>query len=228
MMPARIASPPSQWKGSGGTLGWGGVDEGEAGVVVAAVEGEGGEGSADHVGWAYAVAGVAGGGEGAVAAQGEDQGEVGGGGVDRAAPGVGEGAALEAGEVVPEVVAVSGDDVGVELGAAVQAGAHRDVAAAPAEGDAAVGRGAEVVDQGAAVGDALAAGPADLLEQLGHRLGEDDVRGGDGEPVVQRPARRLGGGPDREHGALARTTPPAVCASTPVQEPASLRTGERS
>ncbi len=48
---------------------WGrGVDEGEARVLIAAVEGQGGEGAADHVGGAYAVAGVAGGGEGAAAA----------------------------------------------------------------------------------------------------------------------------------------------------------------
>ena len=81
----------------------------------------------------------------------------------------------------------------------MEAGAHRDAAAAPAEGDAAVGGGAEVVDQGAAVGDALATGPADLLEQLGDRLGEDDVRGGNGEALAQRPPWGLRRGADGEH-----------------------------
>ncbi len=38
---------------------------------------------------------------------------------------------------------LGGDDRGVDLGAAVQAGSHRDPAAAPAEGDPPVGRGAE-------------------------------------------------------------------------------------
>ena len=95
--------------------------------------------------------------------------------------------------------AATRDHVGVELGPAAQPRAHRDPAAAPAEGDAAVRGGAEVVDQGAAVGDALAPGPADLLEQLGDRLGEDDVGGGDGERVAQRRPGRLRRAPDRDH-----------------------------
>ena len=110
------------------------------------------------------------------------------GGVDRAAPGVGDAAAGEVGEVIEQVAAVGLDDVGVDLGAAVEAGAHRDPAAAPAEGDAAVGRGAEVVDEGAAVGDRLAAGPAELLDHLGDGLGDDDVGRGDGEAVAERAA----------------------------------------
>ena len=110
--------------------------------------------------------------------------------------------------------------LGVELGAAAQPRAHRDPAAAPAEGDAAVRGGAEVVDQGAAVGDALAAGPADLLEQLGHRLGEDDVGGGDREPAAQRPApapwrRRRSPAPR----APARTVPRRRCAPRPRPAP---------
>ena len=51
-------------------------------------------------------------------------------------------------------------------------------AAAPAEGDPPVGGGAEVVDHRPRVGDALAAGPADLLEHVGHRLGDHHVAGG--------------------------------------------------
>ena len=187
----------------------GGVDEGEAGVVVAAVEGEGGEGAGDHVGGADAVAGVAGGGEAAAARQRDDERDVGRRDVDRAAPGMGDASGTtlprrtgarvgQSGEVGAEALGGGRDHVGVELRAAAQAGAHRDPAASPAEGDAAIGGGAEVVDQGAAVGDALASRPADPLEQLRHRLGEDDVRRGDGEGVAQRPMRRLGGPADRD------------------------------
>jgi hypothetical protein len=53
----RIVSPPSQWRGY----------EGQAGMLIAPVECERGEGSAYHVGGAYAVAGEAGGAEGAAA-----------------------------------------------------------------------------------------------------------------------------------------------------------------
>src|SRR3954467_3879612 len=126
-------------------------------MVVVAVQGQGGQGAADHVGGAYAIAGVAGGGEGAVAVEGEDEGEVGCRGVDRAAPGVGYCLALEAGEVLPEVRRGLGDPRGGGRGAAGGAAADGDVAAAPADGDAALGCGAEVVDQGAAIGDALVA-----------------------------------------------------------------------
>ena len=75
---------------------------------------------------------------------------------------------------------------GVALDAAAEAGAERERPAAPAEHDPAVVRGPEVVHERAAVGDRLAAGPAELLEHVGHRLGEHDVRGGHGEPVAQR------------------------------------------
>ena len=67
---------------------------------------------------------------------------------------------------------------------------HR--AAAPAERDAAVARRAGVVDERPAVDDRLAARPAELLEHVGHGLGEDDVAGGDGErqPVAGEAAPR--------------------------------------
>ena len=86
-------------------------------------------------------------------------------------------------------------------------------AAAPAEHDPPVARGAEVVDERAAVGDALAARPADPLDHVGHRLGEHDVRGGHRQPRPQRAARpRARGRPParrrlREH-ALRRFPPP--------------------
>src|SRR5436853_7774545 len=141
-----------------------GVDEGEVGVLVGAAEDEGGEGAADHVGGADAVAGVAGGYPGTGPGEGGDSREVGRGGVDRAAPGVGDAAAAEGGEVVVEVLGCGSDDVGVDLGAALGPAAHRDPAASPAEGDAAVAGGAEVVEQRTGVGDAVAVGPADLLQ----------------------------------------------------------------
>ena len=58
--------------------------------------------------------------------------------------------------------------------------------ARPAEDDAPVARGPRVVQEGARVGDRLAARPAELLEDVGHRLGGHDVAGGDGEAVAQR------------------------------------------
>ena len=80
----------------------------------------------------------------------------------------------------------------------------------PAEGDATVRGRAEVVDQGPAVGDALAAGPADLLQQVRHRLGEDDVGGGDGERLRSGAARRLRRGADGEDRGVGPNRPPAA------------------
>ena len=57
--------------------------------------------------------------------------------------------------------------------------------AAPAEGDPPVAGRPEVVEERAAVVDVLAAGPADLLEHVGHRLGDDHVARGDGERVAE-------------------------------------------
>ena len=59
------------------------------------------------------------------------------------------------------------------------------------------------MQQRAAVGDRLAAGPAELLDDVGHRLGQHDVAGGDREPVAQ-PPHLAGGGVDRHRrGARA-------------------------
>ncbi len=136
----------------------------------------------------------------------------------------------EVGEVVERWRRWASIDAGVDLGAAVEAGAHRDPAAAPAEGDAAVGRGAEVVDEGAAVGDRLAAGPADLLEHVGDRLGDDDVGGGDGEPAAQRAAAAFGGAADREDAARGADPGAGRGASPRPRRAASRkrRTGEDS
>ena len=59
--------------------------------------------------------------------------------------------------------------------ALVDPAAEADRARAGAHQHAAVGGRAEVVEEHPAVGDRLAAGPADLGEQLGHGLGEHDV-----------------------------------------------------
>ena len=134
---------------------------------------------------ADAVAGVAEGAEDPVRADLHRHRQVGGRDVDRPAPGVGDGAALEPGEEGAQVGDDLVDDGGVVLGQPAQAGAAGDPAAAPAEGDAPVGRGAEVVQHRPAVGDALAAGPAGLLEHVGNGLGDRHVARGDGEAVAE-------------------------------------------
>ena len=100
------------------------------------------------------------------------------------------------------------DDVRVDLHPPARARAGRHPAAGPAEDDPVVARRAHVVQQRAPVGDRLAAAPAELVEHVRHRLGADDVAGGDREPVAQRrqrPARRV----DGEH-RHARPDPPAA------------------
>ncbi len=94
---------------------------------------------------------------------------------------------------------------------------HR--AAAPAEGDPAVARRPEVVEQGAAVGDRLAARPADLLEHVRDGLGQDDVAGRDRERRPE-PGPAGGGRVDREHrGAGAHT----ACRRSRPSRPARAR-----
>ena len=97
-------------------------------------------------------------------------------------------------------------------------------AAAPAERDPAVGRGAEVVEQVAGVGDALAPGPADLLEQLGHRLGDHHVARGQRQPPAQRRQRLLGPAGREDRVAGAHRSPPAVRTSTPSRLGVHART----
>ena len=126
--------------------------------------------------------------------------------------------------------------LGVELRAPVRARADLHPPTAPAEQDAPVLGGAEVVQQRAPVGDRLAAGPAEPLDDVGHRLGQHDVAGGDREPVAQ-PPDLAGGGVDRTAAVPARTRPPAVSASTPplrstcsalTREPSKIRTPRAS
>ena len=148
----------------------------------------------------HAVAGVAEGEVDGGAGQRADLGDVAGGHVDRAAPGVRDAATRERGERsarggrAPRPPRLRRARRGRTRATAVG-----EPAAAPAEDDAPVARGAEVVDQRAAVGDALAAGPAELLDHVGHRLGQDDVRGGDGQPRAQLARSRARRGADRQH-----------------------------
>ena len=88
--------------------------------------------------------------------------------------------------------------------------------AAPAERDPAVRRGPEVVEQVAGVGDALAAGPADLLDQVGDGLGDDHVARGQRQPVAERPQGLLGSAcgehslPGAHAAAGSRTSTPSA------------------
>ena len=144
--------------------------------------------------------------------------------VDRTAPGVRDPAAGEGREEAQEPGVRLGGDLGIHLHAAVQPRAVRQPAAAPAEQYPAVRGGAEVVQERAAVRDALAAGPADLLDHVGHRLGEHDVGRGDGEPPSQFAQGAHGRGPwraPRRPPAPARTRSPPPCRR-------SARTCERS
>ena len=93
-------------------------------------------------------------------------------------------------------------------------------------------RRAEVVDHRARVGDALAAGPAERLEQLGDGLGDHHVARGRGERAAQRPEaqqRAAGGEHRRARGDLARarssrppSRPPRSASAT--GEPSWIRT----
>ena len=85
--------------------------------------------------------------------------------------------------------------------------------AAPAERDPPVGRGPEVVEKVAGVGYALAAGPADLVDQIGHRLGDDHVARGHG---------RDGGG--AAQGLLSSSAARIACPARTVPPPARTST----
>ena len=105
--------------------------------------------------------------------------------------------------------------------APVDPAAEADRPRARAHEHAAVGGRPEVVEEHAAVGDRLAAGPADLREQLGHRLGEDDVAA-EGR---QHARERLPAGPPGVHGDddLARPDDPALRLEQPVADARDVR-----
>ena len=92
----------------------------------------------------------------------------------------------------------------------------------------------EVVEEHAPVGDRLAARPADLLEQLRHRLGEDDVAAERRQPAAHRapaatstrswrrrsPARGCGRRPWRPRRGGSTSTRERSCSSTPASSAA--------
>src|SRR3954451_21913740 len=76
-------------------------------------------------------------------------------------------------------------DAGVDLRAAIDPAPGHEPAAAPAERDPPVRGGAEVLDHGPRVRDALAARPADRFEHVGNRLGDHHVARGDGQAAAK-------------------------------------------
>ena len=126
--------------------------------------------------------------------------------VDRPAPGVGDPPAGELREEAHERPSRVLDQHGVELEHVAPPGAIAHPAAAPAERDAAVRRRPEVVQQRACVRDRLAAGPAELLEHVRHRLGEHEVARRHGERTAE-PRKAGGRTVHREHGRSGRDAP---------------------
>ena len=208
------------------------LDDRQPGDLVAAVQRQRGEDAPGNPRGRNPVPGVAEGVVNAVTVEAADHGQVGRGDVDRAAPGVLDSASPERREETDELALHLGDHAAVQLDAAVQAGARRQPAASPAEDDAPVGGGAEVVDQVSRVGDALAARPAELGEHVGHRLGDHHVAGGDGEPPAQgavageRTGRWRGrpGGRARSRDRCRASTPWPLAASRRTGEPSKIVT----
>ncbi len=119
--------------------------------------------------------------------------------IDRATPGVGYPTTLQPREERAQVRRHSVDDAGVKLGAPSQPCAAGDPAAAPAEGDPPIGRRSHVVNHRSTVGNAFAADPADLLEQLRDWFGQHDVAGGHREAPAHRRTGGAGRGPEGEN-----------------------------
>ena len=116
--------------------------------------------------------------------------------IDRPAPGVRDARRSEGGQQLPKPELRAPRRRGVGGEAPVDGSAEADRARAAAHQHAPVVRGAEVVDEHPPVRDRLTTGPADPLEQLGHRLGEDDVA----PEVRQLPPRR----PPARHPGVRR------------------------
>ena len=117
--------------------------------------------------------------------------------------------ALELREHPHEVAPDLGDHARVDLHPPARPRARGHPPAGPAEEDAVVARGPQVVQQRAPVGDRLAAAPAELVEHVRYRLRHDDVARGDRQAVAQRldRARRGVDGQDgrrRAHAAAVR------------------------
>ena len=102
----------------------------------------------------------------------------------------------EVGDHPRDRLAVVGED---RTDASVEAGSPD----ARPERDATVARGPEVADREARVGDRLAAGPAQLGQAIGDRLGDDHVAAPGEDPGPEAgPACRPG--VHREHGPVRR------------------------
>ena len=122
------------------------------------------------------------------------------GDVDRPAPGVGDARGPPApGTSSTRWRRVSSATSGSTSTRPLRRAPGREPPAAPPEHDPPVARGAEVVHERARVGDALAARPAQLLQHVRDRLGQDDVRGGDRDAGAQR-LEAARGGVDGQHG----------------------------
>src|SRR5205085_11889056 len=78
------------------------------------------------------------------------------------------------------------------------ASSGRGLLAADAQGDPSVGGCAEVVERRSLIPDALAAGPADLLQAIGARLGKDHVRTANRQ-VPAEPLQARGPGVQGDH-----------------------------
>ena len=70
--------------------------------------------------------------------------------------------------------------------------------------------GAEVMDQRPGVGDALAAGPAELIEDVGHRLGDHHVARGHRQSMAQGPMAGERGAARQDHGRRRGPAPPGI------------------
>ena len=156
-----------------------GLDERELRALVAAVECQAREDLAAQVRGADAVPGEP---EAVVdAATAPEDRQVRGGDVDRPAPGMRHLTAAGLREEARQALTRRRDDVAVELESVRGAASDAHRAAAPAEHDPAVAGRPCVVDECPAVHDRLAVRPAELLQDVGNRLGEDDVARGHGE-----------------------------------------------
>ena len=176
MIDRRTRPPPSRLSGSGGSDGTRRVDERQPRPLVVRAERERGEDPAAEPARPDAVPRVAGAVVDPRARLRPEERQMVGGDVDRAAPRALDASAGEPGEQAAQarLGARCGRAVGAE--ALVDAAAEADRARAAAHQHAPVVRRAEVVEEHAAVDDRLAAGPADLREQVGRGLGEHDVR----------------------------------------------------
>ena len=184
--PARMTAPPTQRKGSGGTRSAGGSTIASRGQLVALVEARRAR-TRPHRCDGPTPLPVKPNTAHTRSPSGGERRQVGGRGVDRAAPGVLDAPAGHAGEEAHEVAGDLAGDHRVDLGGARRSAPPGTIRPPPQpKAMRPSGVGAEVVDERAAVGDRLAAGAAERLEHVRHRLGDDHVARGAREPQPQR------------------------------------------